>query len=115
MAEWFVRYLDVQTNRETESRRMDTRDEAIALCSARETSGAPGPGAGIARDNELVQAGRDELVLARLPPIADLEHSRLIHGASCDVDHSQFAGAAPSPAQQSTRDDLPRFAGLFLL
>ena len=35
MAEWFVRYLDVQTNRETESRRMDTRDEAIALCSAR--------------------------------------------------------------------------------
>jgi hypothetical protein len=39
MAEWFVRYLDVQTNRETESRRMDTRDEAIALAHDREREG----------------------------------------------------------------------------
>jgi hypothetical protein len=39
MAEWFVRYLDVQTNRETESRRMDTRDEAVALAQDRERDG----------------------------------------------------------------------------
>ena len=39
MADWFVRYLDVQTNRETESRRMDTRDEAIALALDREIEG----------------------------------------------------------------------------
>jgi hypothetical protein len=39
MAEWFVRYLDVQTNRETESRRMDTRDAAILLALDREREG----------------------------------------------------------------------------
>jgi hypothetical protein len=39
MAEWFVRYLDVQTNRETESRRMDTRDEAIGLALDRQREG----------------------------------------------------------------------------
>jgi hypothetical protein len=39
MAEWFVRYLDLQTNRETESRRVDTRDEAVALALDRERDG----------------------------------------------------------------------------
>jgi hypothetical protein len=39
MAEWFVRYLDVKTNRETESRHMDTRDDAIALARDRERDG----------------------------------------------------------------------------
>jgi hypothetical protein len=39
VAEWFVRYLDVQTNRETESRRMDTRDAAILLALDREREG----------------------------------------------------------------------------
>ena len=39
MAEWFVRYLDVQTNRETESRSMESRDEAIALALDREREG----------------------------------------------------------------------------
>lgn len=36
MAEWFVRYLDLETNRETESRRVATRDEAISLARRRE-------------------------------------------------------------------------------
>lgn len=31
VAEWFVRYLDLATNRETESRRVASRDEAIGL------------------------------------------------------------------------------------
>jgi hypothetical protein len=39
MAEWFVRYLDVQTNRETESRRLDMRDAAILLAQDREREG----------------------------------------------------------------------------
>jgi hypothetical protein len=29
--------------------------------------------------------------------------------SSSDVDHSQFAGATPGPAQQSSLNDLPRF------
>ena len=36
MADWFVKYLDLDTNRETESRRLDTRDQAISLALDRE-------------------------------------------------------------------------------
>jgi hypothetical protein len=39
MAEWFVRYLDTTTNRETESLRLATRDEAIDLARDREREG----------------------------------------------------------------------------
>ena len=39
MAEWFVRYLDIQTNRETESRRVATRDQAIGLALDRKRAG----------------------------------------------------------------------------
>ena len=36
MAEWFVKYRDLQTNREMESRRMDTREQAISQALAYE-------------------------------------------------------------------------------
>jgi hypothetical protein len=39
MAEWLVKYLDMETNRETASRRLATRDEAIALARDRERDG----------------------------------------------------------------------------
>jgi hypothetical protein len=36
MSEWFVKYLDLHTNRETESHRVDARDQAIILALDRE-------------------------------------------------------------------------------
>lgn len=36
MGEWFVRYLDLETNRETESHPLATRDKAIILARARQ-------------------------------------------------------------------------------
>ena len=36
MGEWFVRYLDLETNRETESQPLATRDKAITLARARQ-------------------------------------------------------------------------------
>ncbi|MGO8916204.1 MAG: hypothetical protein ACLQJR_09875 [Stellaceae bacterium] len=36
MAEWSVKYLDLETNREVGSRPLDTRDQAIALALNRE-------------------------------------------------------------------------------
>jgi hypothetical protein len=36
MTEWFVKYLDLETNRETASRRLPTRDHAITLARHRE-------------------------------------------------------------------------------
>jgi hypothetical protein len=36
MDEWFVKYLDLETNRETVSLRVATRDEAITLAGERE-------------------------------------------------------------------------------
>ncbi len=36
MAEWIVRYLDLETNREVGSRRLETRDQAIGLALTRE-------------------------------------------------------------------------------
>jgi hypothetical protein len=39
MSRWFVRYLDVHTNRETASSHRETRDDAIALAREREREG----------------------------------------------------------------------------
>jgi hypothetical protein len=36
MAKWFVKYLDLETNRETASRRFATRDQAVILARHRE-------------------------------------------------------------------------------
>ena len=37
MAKWFVKYLDLETNRETASRRLATRDQAVILARHRES------------------------------------------------------------------------------
>jgi hypothetical protein len=53
----------------------------LSSLSARPLPRAPGEGAGVAGDNELIETRFDQRVLNGLKPVPNLEHRLLIHSA----------------------------------